>query len=239
MANTGSDKGNGGNGGVAVLDEVNPLADPSPVVATPLILTDGYVEVNGVNLRCLSLHFEVNPENKPVTVTTMCSETDYPAIVKYHFIAKFAQSFAPGATDATLRAAVTAYQTSQQPAQFKCRAYSSQPVSATNPQFSGNMIPQPYRYIGGDAGTLSEVDIDWILTAAPSVDTGAVVATGATAGSPGFFTPAGANIPANLAALSALTATPATTWATGQYVITADKLAANWNGTAFVAGIHP
>jgi hypothetical protein len=101
------------------------------------------------------------------------------------------------------------------------------------------MIPLPYRYIGGDAGTLSEVDIDWVLTAPPSVDTGAVTATGATAGSPGFYTPSGANIPANLAALSGLTATPSATWATGQYVVTADRLAANWNGTAFVAGIHP
>jgi len=221
--------------------EVMPLAagDPTPPTALPLILTDGYVEVNGVNLRCLGMHFEVNPENKPVTVTTFCAETDYPAITKWHFIAKFAQSFDPGATDATLRAAVNAYKTSGTLAQFKCRGRSSQVTSATNPQFSGFMVPTDYRYIGGDAGALSEVDIDWVLTAPPSVDTGAVTATGATAGSPGFFTPSGANTPANLAALSGLVATPATTWATGQYVVTADRLAANWNGTTWVAGIHP
>jgi hypothetical protein len=224
------------NGGVGLLDQVNPLADPTPPVATPLILTDGYVEVNGVNLRCLGLHFEVNPENKPVTVTTFCTETDYPALTKWHFVAKFAQSFAPGATDATLRAAVAAYNTAQTPAQFKCRAYSSQAVSASNPQFSGFMIPLPYRYIGGDAGTLSEVDIDWVLTAPPSVDTGAVTATGATAGSPGFYTPSGANIPANLAALSGLTATPVAAWATGQFVITADLLGNHWTGSAWATG---
>ena len=132
---------------------VNPLAgsDPTPPVGTPVILNDGYVEVNGANLRCFGLHFEVNPENKPVTVTTFCAETDYPSLVKWHFVAKFAQSFAPGATDATLRAAVNAYAASQTLATFKVRAYSSQAVSATNPQFSGFMVPQPYRYIGGDA----------------------------------------------------------------------------------------
>jgi hypothetical protein len=219
--------------------EVTPFADPLPPTAGPLILTDGYVEVNGVNLRCLGLHFEVNPENKPVTVTTFCAETDYPAITKWHFIAKFAQSFDPGATDATLRAAVAAYKASGTLAQFKVRGKSSVPTSATNPQFSGFMVPTDYRYIGGDAGALSEVDIDWTMTAPPAVDTGSVAATGATAGSPGFFTPSGANAPANLAGLTGITATPATNWATGQYVITADRLASNWNGTAWVAGIHP
>jgi hypothetical protein len=221
--------------------EVQPFAagDPTPPVGTPVILNDGYVEINGVNLRCFGLHFEVNPENKPVTVTTFCSETDYPALVKWHFVAKFAQSFAAGAVDATLRAAVNAYNTSQTLAQFKVRAYSSQPASSTNPSFSGFMVPQPYRYIGGDAGALSEVDIDWIMTGPPSVDTGSVAATGATAGSPGFFTPSGANPPANLAAMTGITATPSTSWATGQFVRTADQLGANWNGTAWVAGVHP
>jgi hypothetical protein len=218
---------------------VQPLAagDPTPPVGTPVILNDGYVEVNGANLRCFGLHFEVNPENKPVTVTTFCAETDYPALIKWHFVAKFAQSFAPGATDATLRAAVAAYTASQQVAAFKVRAYASQPVSATNPQFSGFMVPQPYRYIGGDAGTLSEVDIDWIMTGPPSVDTGAVAATGATAGSPGFFTPSGANPPANLAALTGITATPVAAWAVGQYVRTADQLGSHWSGSAWVAGV--
>jgi hypothetical protein len=213
------------------------LADPLPPVGNPVILNDGYVEVNGANLRCFGLEFQVNPENKPVTVTTFCAETDYPALIKWHFIAKFAQSFAPGATDAVLRAAVTAYATSQQLAQFKVRAYSSQPVSATNPSFSGFMVPQPYRYLGGAAGTLSEVDIDWIMTGPPSVDTGVVAATGATAGSPGFFTPSGANAPANLAALTGITATPTAAWATGQFVRTADQLGSHWSGTAWVAGV--
>jgi hypothetical protein len=219
-----------------VLDAPVLLADPLPPSATALVMTDGYVEINGVNLRCLGLHFEVNPENKPIDVTTFCGIQEYPGPVKWHFIAKFAQSFDPGATDATLRAAVTAYQTSNTPAVFKVRGHSSQPVSATNPSFSGYMTPQPYRYIGGDAGALSEVDIDWVLTGPPSVDTGAVTATGATAGAPGFYTPSGASVPANLAALSGVTATPTAAWATGQYVITADLLANHWSGTAWVAG---
>jgi hypothetical protein len=91
----------------------------------------------------------------------------------------------------------------------------------------------------GDAGTNAEVKIDWAMTSPPSVNTGSVAATGATGGAPGFYTPTGAATPANLAALAGLTASPTTAWPTGQYVITADLLAAYWNGTAWTAGKAP
>ena len=65
---------------------------------------------------------------------------------------------------------------------------------------------------------------------------GGVTATGATAGTPGVFTPPGAATPANLAAVAADTAQPATPWTTGQYVILGDASNAYWNGSAWVAG---
>ncbi len=61
-------------------------------------------------------------------------------------------------------------------------------------------------------------------------------ATGATAGSPGSFTPAGAQVPATLAAMSGLTALPATAWTTGQHVATGDAVHCHWNGTAWTTG---
>ena len=64
----------------------------------------------------------------------------------------------------------------------------------------------------------------------------AIVATGATAGEPGVFTPSGASLPANLAALVGITADPDTAWTTGQYVVTGDGGHAHWSGTAWVAG---
>ncbi|HZD63873.1 MAG TPA: hypothetical protein VE200_13885 [Xanthobacteraceae bacterium] len=65
-----------------------------------------------------------------------------------------------------------------------------------------------------------------------------VAATGATAGTPGTFTPVGAAAPANLAAMTGKTANPATNWVTGQYMLLGDASKCNWNGTAWVAGIH-
>ncbi len=64
-----------------------------------------------------------------------------------------------------------------------------------------------------------------------------IAATGAVAGAPGNYTPTGAANPANLAALSTVTASPSTDWTVGQFVNLADGAKANWNGTAWVAGI--
>jgi len=66
-----------------------------------------------------------------------------------------------------------------------------------------------------------------------------VPATGATAGAPGSFAPAGCYVPANLAAMAGLTAIPATAWPTGDYVQPADGTDAHWSGTAWAAGKSP
>jgi len=60
--------------------------------------------------------------------------------------------------------------------------------------------------------------------------------TGATAGTPGTFTPAGSDSPDKFAELTGVTATPATAWTTGQYVVLGDATQAHWTGTAWAAG---
>jgi hypothetical protein len=62
---------------------------------------------------------------------------------------------------------------------------------------------------------------------------GGITATGATAGAPGSFTPAGAVAPANLTAMGGITASPATAWTTGQYVVLGDNSHAYWSGSAW------
>ncbi len=66
-------------------------------------------------------------------------------------------------------------------------------------------------------------------------------ATGATAGTPGTWTPSGATPPASLAALqsSSVTASPATAWTTGQYVQTGTAGSggeAHWDADSWEAG---
>lgn len=64
-------------------------------------------------------------------------------------------------------------------------------------------------------------------------------ATGATAGAPATLTPADSYPPETFAGISALTASPATAWTSGQYVVLGDGSKAYWNGTAWVVGTAP
>ncbi len=149
--------------------EVEPLvADPTPPTAVPVVMTDAYVQINNANLKCLAESVSLEPELKPIEVTTFCGVQEFPGPTKWHFKCKLVQSFDTGATDATLSAAVTAYQTAGTLTTYRVRAYSARPVSVTNPSFEGSVIPQPYTIFGGDAGAASEVELDWIMTAAPS-----------------------------------------------------------------------
>jgi hypothetical protein len=73
--------------------------------------------------------------------------------------------------------------------------------------------------------------------AGPWTVPGQVLATGAAPGTgDGSFTPAGATPPRNFAALTGVTANPATAWTTGQFIILADGTKAHWTGTAWATG---
>lgn len=72
-------------------------------------------------------------------------------------------------------------------------------------------------------------------------------ASGATAGSPGTWSPSGSTPPATVAALiagtpNAVAPTPSSAWTPGQYVQTATSGSggqAYWNGTAWTSGVTP
>jgi hypothetical protein len=145
------------------------LPYPPSTAGRPLILLDAYVEVNGINLSCLCLECEITAENKTVTVTTFCGETDYPSITKWHFVAKFAQSYEANGTHDALTSAIQAWNATETACTVIVVADQSVAVSAGNPEWSGKVIPVPINKFGGVAGTLSEVDIDWIFEDEPDI----------------------------------------------------------------------
>ncbi|AUG87200.1 major tail protein [Streptomyces phage Omar] len=65
---------------------------------------------------------------------------------------------------------------------------------------------------------------------------GSSVATGATAGTPGSFSPEGAIAPANLAAMADVIATPTSAWTSGQHVVLGDASQAHWDGDSWASG---
>jgi hypothetical protein len=108
----------------------------------------------------------------------------------------------------------------------------------------------------GEAGPLTEpilpgdhlhVQVTHVAPPEPSCGCGPLVpyplSTGATAGTPGDWTPTDSTAPANLAALTgaspAIAASPNTAWTTGQSVELGDGSDAHWNGTTWVAGVAP
>lgn len=92
------------------------------------------------------------------------------------------------------------------------------------------------------AGLLRSTSSNWDIDAngtlaAQSTDCGAAAAsTTATAGAPGTFDGA---TPADAAALATITASPATAWTTGQYVVLGDGNEAYWDGSAWNSGASP
>jgi hypothetical protein len=97
----------------------------------------------------------------------------------------------------------------------------------------------------GDAGTPLQASISCPLIGKPTKVAVRVHATGATAGLPGSFTPAGSDLPNSVADLiagvpNAVVASPLTAWTVGQYVQTATSGVpgqAHWSGTAWVTGV--
>ena len=117
----------------------------------PLILTDAGLTISGKDLACVTNHLELSPDVTITTLDTFCGSTDYPGVVKWSLIATLYQSFDADATEDVLSEAVAG----GVPVPFTIVPYKSQPVSATNPEWSGELIPQPYAPINGDAGDAS------------------------------------------------------------------------------------
>jgi hypothetical protein len=206
----------------------------------PVILVDPELIVSGKSLKCLMSHIEMTPDVSTIEVKTACGTREYPGAIKWTLSASLYHSFDPDGTNEVLTAAVAG----AVPVPFMVIPSAGKPVSATNPAFVGELIPQPFAPLSGDVGDASSLELEWSIkgwTALPVTSTTPLAATGATAGSPGTWTPTGSTPPANVAAITTdgVIASPTTTWTTGQYVQTSVAGAAgeaHWSGTAWVAG---
>lgn len=95
---------------------------------------------------------------------------------------------------------------------------------------------------GQDVGGKVSLNCSFQLTGAIDFEgEGAPAATGATEvpGVAGTFTPSGAATPANLAAMTGITATPATAWSSGSHMVLGDASHCYWSSTAWVVGNAP
>jgi hypothetical protein len=142
-----------------------------PPIPNPLILDDASIKISTDNTRpnlkelaCSANHVELSPDVSITTLDTMCGSADYPGTVKWSLIATLYQSFDVDAVEDVLSQAVAF----DAPVAFEVMGYKSLPVGVDNPVWYGEVIPQPYAPINGDAGDASTVEIEWSVVGAPT-----------------------------------------------------------------------
>jgi len=137
----------------------------------PLILDAASLKIstddttaNLKELACLTGHLEIAPDTTVTTVDTMCGSTDYAGSTRWTLTVTLYQSFDTDATEEVLSAAVAF----GKPVAWEAVGYRNQPVSATNPAWSGLADPRPYPPLNGDAGAVSEIQLTWGIIGTPT-----------------------------------------------------------------------
>lgn len=126
---------------------------------TPVILVDPVLTIDGADLKCVMSHVELTPDVSTIEVKTSCGVREYPGTVKWTLKASLYHSYDPAGTNEVLTAAVEA----DVPVPFTVTP-SSDAVSATNPEYQGELIPQPFTPLSGDVGDASSFDLEWSIS---------------------------------------------------------------------------
>jgi hypothetical protein len=142
----------------------------------PIILIDPVLTIDGADLKCLMSHIELTPEVTTVEVKTSCGVKEYPGSVKWTLNATLYHNNEVGGTNEVLTAAVEG----GVPVPFTVTA-SSKPVSDTNPEYTGEVVPQPFTPLSGDVGDASSVDLEWSIIGWGNTPTTNVTPPAATA----------------------------------------------------------
>jgi len=126
------------------------------------------------------------------------------------------------------------------------QSFTFTPSTELGTTVTGILTIKPLRFGADEYGADLTSDIAFDIVGDPVLSfDGApapIPATGAVAGTPGNFTPSGATVPADLAALQgaspAVVASPLTAWTTGQSVNLGTG-SAHWDGDTYETGVAP
>lgn len=124
------------------------------------VIKDAFVEIDGVDLSCHVASVEVTLSKAEVEANTMCGQATLAGIEQSAFTVTFLQSYAVGEVDDTLfpiydnETAVT----------MNVRPHGGNPdnpdpVSSTNPQYSGSVKLLEYMPLAGGVGERSETSV--------------------------------------------------------------------------------
>lgn len=136
----------------------------------PLIFRNALIELNGVEIHCLASHLGLVPDTDSQDFTSFCGPRSYPGATTWTMNLTVAQSYDEGGTDEVLRACLAA----DGPVEYRIVPNRNRPVSATNPEYSGTVIPAPYAPFDADAGEIVTIELEWSLEGEPTRSDGTI-----------------------------------------------------------------
>ena len=138
------------------------MATPEP---TPLILDDASLKISKTaddtgltELACVTNHLELTPETSSHDARHDVRQQGLP---RHHEVDADRDPVPVVRRRRDRRGARAALATRRARSRTRSSRASRQPVSETNPSFTGFVIPQPYTPINGDAGDASEIELEW------------------------------------------------------------------------------
>lgn len=126
----------------------------------PVILVDPELTISGSSLKCVMSHVEMTPDVTLIEVKTSCGVREYPGTLKWTLKASLYHSYDPEGTNEVLTAAVEG----GVPVAFTVIPSAGNPVGPLNPEYSGELIPQPFTPLAGDVGDASSFDLEWSIS---------------------------------------------------------------------------
>lgn len=126
------------------------------MTATPFVLTDVAVTVNAVNLStwCTSATLSIDVDDQETTAFGSTYKTRIGGLKDWKLDLEFNADFGASAIDQTLYSLIGA----STAVTIKSTSGAN---SATNPQFSGNVLVTAYNPIDGGTGDLAKVKVSW------------------------------------------------------------------------------
>jgi hypothetical protein len=193
-----------------------------------LILGD---EVDGPNFKCQLRSVVLTPDTDIERIKTLCPSGQFASVSDPEWSLELGYLYGKDDSDPAAALARFLLDNSGLQVPFVFRPWSGDDQEG----YKGvvTCVPGP---IGGEEGSFSEQSVSLPVEGQPEPLTATVAATGATAGTPGQWTPSGAVAPADT---TGITASPATAWSTGQYVTLSNGDHTYWDGTAWQDGEAP
>lgn len=122
---------------------------------TKLVLTEAFVEIDGVDMSCWVNNVEITLSKAEVDANTFCGQDTLAGLEESSFSIGLIQDFDAAAVDATLFPLWDAEDT------FTVVVRPDNGVvSATNPEYSGTCRLLEYQPLSGGPGDLAEISID-------------------------------------------------------------------------------